>query len=389
MRVISFIISLAVALGVNGATGGAPRISLVTAEPGPEIFELYGHQAVRVVTPQGADLIYNFGLFDFDESGFVYRFLKGETDYLGGVCPTGLFLSGYERRGSRVVEQVLNLTDAEAARMMLLLNDAVSPANATYRYRYCTNNCATRVLDILDSSLTSPVVYPDTVDSRLDTYRKVMRHYNRNYPWYQAGIDVALGSGIDEPIGGRERMFVPVQLMKAAAVARIADGRQLVGATHTLVEGRGDVTQPPTPLLLSPLFWACVVFLFTVVAVCCAMRRGWRRWSWWASLLWGLTGVAGCLSWFLIFISEHEATSPNIIGWWLNPLWLVPAFTIHKLRRFTTWALIVTGIMSLVTLSAWIAGVQAINASLLVMCVTSLVLSTGYLLTVFLHRKQS
>lgn len=360
----------------------APRISLVTADPGPEIFELYGHQAVRVQTSDGADLIFNFGLFDFDQPGFVYRFVKGQTDYMGGASPTSLFLAGYEQRGSRVTEQELNLTPAEAVRMYNLLLDAVSPENTVYRYKYCTNNCATRIVDIMEQSLDAKPVYPD-VDSDLSTYRTVMRRYDRSYPWYVMGVDVALGAGVDSTIGPRERMFVPMQLRKTAAGTRLSDGRTLVKEERTLVEGRGDVTEPPTHFLLSPLFWAWLMLLVTLVIVYRAMRFGWCPWRWWAAVWFAMTGIAGFLSIFLIFVSEHEATSPNILGWWLNPLWLIAAVTIwfRALRRFTRALLTLLSVMGLAMLVAWNFGAQNVNMALLLLCVNTMTLSVSYALT--------
>lgn len=359
-----------------------PVISLVTAEPGPEVFELYGHQGVRVNTPGGMDLTYNFGVFDFNSPNFVYRFVKGETDYMGAIFPTSLFLSEYEERGSKVTEQVLNLKPYEALRMAGALNEAIRPENAVYRYKYCTDNCATRVLDILESSLSSPVSYFDA-SPELDTYRKVMRRYDSAYPWYVLGVDVALGGTMDTVIGTRERMFVPMELMRSAADARLADGRKLVKQTNILVPGRGDVTEKPTPFLLTPVFWAWVILLFSLVALSRAMRHGWSRWRWWLCIWWTLCGAAGALSTFLIFISVHEGTSPNIIGWWLNPLWLIPAYTIFvpRWRRFTRCVLVMLSIMTGAMLLAWNISPHAVNGALMLACVTTLALSCGYILT--------
>lgn len=360
----------------------APRISLVTAAPGPEIFELYGHEAVRVVTPQGADMVYNFGLFDFNAPNFVYRFVKGETDYMAGVVPTSLFLGDYERRGSQVVEQELNLTPAEARKMAALLDEAVSEDNYIYRYRYCTNNCATRIVDIMEASLSAKPQYAD-VSPDLRSYRDVMRRYDSNYPWYVMGVDAALGSGIDKKVTPRERMYVPMELRSTIAATSLSDGRKLVKKENLLVEGRGDVTLPPTPLWLSPLFWAWLLLLATLLIVYRSMRRGWKPWRWWLSLWFAVVGIAGCVSMFLIFVSEHEATSPNILGWWLNPLWLVAACTIWfpRARRFTQTWLTMLSVMCGTMLLAWNLGAQQVNMPLVLLCSSTLVLSVSYALT--------
>ena len=60
------------------------RVSLVTLYPGSEVYEVYGHTELRVQDSYG-DFFFNYGLFDFNSPGFVYRFVKGETDYLCGA----------------------------------------------------------------------------------------------------------------------------------------------------------------------------------------------------------------------------------------------------------------------------------------------------------------
>lgn len=359
-----------------------PRISLVTAAPGPEVYELYGHQAVRVQMPDGRDMIYNYGLFDFNEPNFIYRFVKGETDYKGGVSSTNFFLSDYEERGSQVTEQELNLTPEEAVRMAQLLEESVKPENATYRYKYCTDNCSVRILNIMEEALGSNPQYPN-LHPELLTYRKTMRHYDYTYPWYALGVDMALGSEIDRPITPRQRMFVPMELLEIARATKLADGRPLVKSEQILVEGRGDMTLPPTPFLLSPLFWAWILLLFNLLVVYQGMRYGWGPWRWWLTIWFSLTGLAGLLSMFLIFISIHEATSPNILGWWLNPLWLIAACSlwVKQWQRFNKAFFSFLSVICGAMLLAWGFGAQYNNVALMLFCVSTLALSASFALT--------
>ena len=69
-------------------------VSLITCYPGPEIFELYGHEAIRV-RGEGMDSVWNYGVFNFREPNFVYRFVKGETDYICAGYPFEWFLPEY------------------------------------------------------------------------------------------------------------------------------------------------------------------------------------------------------------------------------------------------------------------------------------------------------
>ena len=304
-------------------------VSLLTCSPGPEIYELYGHEAIRV-KGEGRDSVWNFGVFNFKEPNFVYRFVKGETDYLCVGYPTEWFLPEYEQRGSRVVEQELNLNDAEARRLLKMLQTNALPQNRKYRYNYVKDNCATRIWRMMENAADSKVVYPDSV--RYGTYRNEMRAYNRNYPWYQFGIDLALGVDIDSAINAKDEMFVPVEMERMIGGAHFADGRPVVKATNILVEGVPDATLPPTHWWAGPLFWCIVVSVLLVITGISDLVR--KRVTRWVYSLWFLIlGLAGCVVTFLVFVSEHEATTFNILILWLNPLQLIMAFTVWKQKR--------------------------------------------------------
>ena len=228
-------------------TGDSIRISLITCWPGSAVYELCGHEAVRVRTA-GTDSVWNYGTFDFNAPNFVYRFVKGETDYMLTSYPFAWFMPEYIGNGRRVVEQELNLTPEEARRFLQLLRNEALPQNRTYRYNYVLDNCATRIIDRLDEAIGTPVVYTDSV--KYGTFRKEMRDFHRDYPWYQFGIDLALGSGLDKPLRGKQEMFVPIDMMERVATAQLPDGRPLCSKTTVLNEGVADATAKLTPALI-------------------------------------------------------------------------------------------------------------------------------------------
>ena len=67
-----------------------PEVSLITCAPGKEIYQLEGHSALRIKRPGSYDVAVNWGVFDFNAPNFVYRFVKGETDYIGVSYPFSL-----------------------------------------------------------------------------------------------------------------------------------------------------------------------------------------------------------------------------------------------------------------------------------------------------------
>lgn len=356
-------------------------VSLITCFPGPQIFELYGHEAIRV-RGLGRDSVWNYGIFDFREPNFIYRFVKGETNYIGAGYPFAWFLPEYQERGSRVVEQDLNLSQPEAQRLLSLLQTSILPENRRYRYNYVKNNCATRIYQMIDSVVTSQVIYPDSVV--FGTFRNEMRAYNRNYPWYQFGIDIALGSGIDYPLNAREEMFVPVEMMRMADGARLADGRPLVRTTRIINEGNGDVTLGPTPWYATPLFWSFIILAAALLI--CTYDLSHRHITKPAYFIWFLlTGIAGTIVAFLVFISSHEATSPNTLILWLNPLQLIMAVCVlwRKLSPLATALACYNIVACTCILAVWPFQHQSANPAIFPLLGATLLLAFSYTIIVW------
>lgn len=296
-------------------------MSLLTCAPGCEIYELEGHTGLRLRT-DSIDIVANWGLFDFASPNFVYRFVKGETDYMAGICPTELFLAQYIYEKRRVTEQVLNLTPTQANRVMELVMENCAPQNRVYRYNYVRNNCATKPVAVIEAVVGEPIEFGVPAQAcENDTWRTVMRRYHKNYPWYQFGIDLALGGGLDYPLAKDEDTFAPPVLEWKLARAKIG-GAPLVKETNVIFPGYHDATLPPTPWILTPMA-AGLAMLLVSLGTLFAIVRYRRYWRVWISAYFLLAGVAGCVITFLVFFSSHEATSPNWLLVWLNPLQLI------------------------------------------------------------------
>lgn len=361
---------------VEAAMADSLTVSLITCYPGPEVYELYGHEAIRV-RGEGRDSVWNYGVFDFRAPNFIYRFVKGETDYMCVGYPFAWFLPEYEKRGSKVVEQDLNLSQDEAKKLLKLLQTESLPENRTYRYNYVKDNCATRILSRIDESVKSPIVYPDSISH--STFRNEMRAYNRDYPWYQFGIDIALGSGIDYPISSRENMFVPIEMMNKAGEARMLDGRKLVRESRVIIEGVPDATLGPGNPLLAPLPVFCFLALLTALLCLWNLKR--EKLTRWVYVVWfSLLGLTGCVVWFLVFISTHEATSPNTLLLWLSPVQLIAAATMAS-RRLSKAGVIMAwyNIIAVAsTLIVWPFQKQSANPAFFPLMAISLMLAATY-----------
>lgn len=351
-------------------------VSLLTAWPGPEVYQLCGHSAIRI---RGAevDSVWNYGVFNFDEPNFVYRFVKGETDYMLVGYPTMWFMPEYLSEGRKVLEQDLNLTQDEAWKLRSLLQTEALPQNRTYRYNYVKDNCATRITDRLAQATDARLIFPDTI--AYGTFRREMRAFHRDYPWYQFGIDLALGSGLDRELRANEEMFVPTVMSDRYAKATLSDGRRLVSDTRQLTPDSGHATLPPTPWYLTPNFWSVICFILIAAF---SMFMAWkRRILRWLYCLWfALIGLGGCIIAFLVFVSDHEATSPNMLLLWLNPLQLIVAVCVlwpraHWPVDIMAWYnIVVLGILLII----WPFQLQSANPAFFPLMGATLALSIVY-----------
>ncbi|MCM1037284.1 MAG: DUF4105 domain-containing protein [Bacteroides sp.] len=319
-------------LATWAAASAAPSdttVSIVNVYPGRIFYELEGHSALRITMP-GADMAVSWGQFDFNTDDFLYRFVKGETDYCVALIPWDRFVAAYARDGRRIVERRLDFDAAQRHRLLALVTDNLRPENAVYRYNYVKDNCATRPLRLVELAAGDTLrLAPSAAEAWSSawpvTYRNVMRHFHRNYPWYQLGIDLCLGSGVDYQLDRRETTFAPA-LLDGQIESATAGGRRIVGDSIVWVDTAPDAAvEPPTPWYLTPAaVFALVLAAMAALTVRDLRRRRVTRWA--DAVLYGIFGLAGLLLTFLIFISVHEATSPNWLYLWLNPLCLlVPA----------------------------------------------------------------
>ncbi|MBD5342546.1 MAG: DUF4105 domain-containing protein [Bacteroides sp.] len=300
--------------------GEVPRISLLTALPGEEIYELEGHTGLRVRSAD-ADYVVNWGIFDFNSPGFVYRFCKGETDYLCAAYPSEFFFDDYARQGRQVIEQQVMLDSIQTMRLIGLLESNLRPENRVYRYNYVKDNCATRPLMLIEQALGEPLIASGGEET---TFRREMTEYHRDFPWYQFGIDLALGCGIDKPIGRREAIFAPVRL------ARELEGNPHIGPIVT--HGEQKIVHSRTPFLLTPV---ALGWLMLILALALRGKAG----KVFDSVMFGLFGLTGCILFFLVFFSSHEATSPNLLLLWLNPLCFLGAIIpwLKSAKKLKVW----------------------------------------------------
>ena len=357
------------------------EISLVTCYPGSRNYELYGHTMIRVQI-EGQDLLFNYGIFNFKQSGFIYRFVKGDCDYSLAAYPMQYLTQGYEDR--KIVEQVLDLDDAQKVDVISFLWNNVQPENAVYRYGWAYNNCATKPRDIIENAVGGSLEYGNPKRGEA-TFRSIMAYFDKNYPWQQFGIDMVLGYDLDHKLDYREQMFSPIILMEAMADAtQERDGKRIpvVKATNILVEGGDEgAVLGPTPMVLTPMF-VLTLLLVIVLALTIKERLGKRHYRWLDSVVFGVYGLVGVLVAFLTFVSSHYGTSSNLHIVWLHPLLLLPAIMewIKRMRPLVAIIHVVNALLIVLLAAGWYWLPQSGNMALVPMAGISLIRSVNYVI---------
>lgn len=311
-----------------------PRVSLLTCSPGVEVWQQYGHTAIRFEDEErDIDVVFNYGLFDFQAPHFVWRFCLGQTDYIVGVEPYTSFYKEYVERGSSVTQQTLAFTPEEAVRFLELITRNCQPENRTYRYNFLYKNCSTMARDILWQAMDSPAAIART-DSV--SFRTILHRHNAAYPWASFGIDLLLGAEADRPVGRDLQEFAPGVLEESFALAR-RGGLPLVASTTVVAP-----TAPlPAPFRfpLTPIQTMIIVLLLTAIVCTFELLTQTRQW-WYDILLYGLQGVAGVIITFLFFFSTHPTVGTNVLAVLFNPMvFVLLPFMLRQARlRRRPWA---------------------------------------------------
>ncbi|MCM1021133.1 MAG: DUF4105 domain-containing protein [Muribaculum sp.] len=365
------------------AQSDSVEVSLLICSPGQEVYELEGHAGIRLRNKSaGYDVVVNYGLFDFQSPNFIYRFVKGETDYMVGATDFSNFCPLYLAENRSVTEWPLDLTAEEANRLVALVATNLRPENRTYRYNYVLDNCSTRPLEMIERAVGRKVDFVDPGVSDGWSFRRAMEYYHRNYPWYQFGIDLALGSGIDYTISAREKAFAPVLLNEMMADAKFEGGDRRLAKGDAIVHLPDKLFKPEEsrPLAVTPLRLGIAIFVLSVAVACVDIRR--RKVSCWVdAVLMGIYGLTGCVLAFLVFVSTHEATSPNMLLLWLNPFCLIVPALIY-IKRYSSFVLkyeIVNFVLLLTMAIAWPLFGQRGNIAFVPMIAADAVLSARYI----------
>lgn len=297
------------------------EVSLVTCSPGEELYEAFGHTAIRIHDPNwGFDVVYNYGTFDFNQPNFYWNFVTGRSMYMLATNRYSNFVRAYQYYNRSVREQFLDMTLQQKQALLDKLTWNAQKENREYLYDYFFDNCSTRPRDIIMEALDGEIEFDTTYLSknRLSIRELTDLYIIDEQPWGDLGIDLCLGTRIDQPATAMQYMYLPEKLEEAfdhSYISRNGQRVPLVERKQTTFQAAPVVEQkswfvPQIVFVAILLFSAVFLTIFRVAGKSTRIFEG---------LVFMITSFIGFNGIFLWFFTNHYAADYN----W-NILWSLP-----------------------------------------------------------------
>lgn len=315
--------------------------SLITCDPGDEIYSLFGHSAIRVKNEtKGIDIVYNYGTFDFQTPNFTIKFMRGKLPYKLTAYGFDRFLDEYNYYKRGVREQLLNINTEQKKALISFLENNIQPENAEYKYDFFFDNCSSRIRDVFETTCNLDQQYKgDTIM----TYRDQLHQYQKSHPWIELGIDMIIGSKADKTSNVRSQMFLPDYLHDNLKHVKKGDAFFLEQSKALLTFEDTKLKRNQKPLFRPLTANILIVVLFVILLL--LKKEQWIKII--AKTWYFIAGTGGLVIIFLWFFTDHLATKDNWNILWLNPLFYVLILKTSAMRNLVKLTLSVTSIIAL------------------------------------------
>jgi len=319
-------------------------VKIAVIGPGDELYFWWGHIGLVVEDDvSGLTRFYDWGVFSFDNENFFLNFAFGRLLYSCMVSSAEWNLSLYKRTNRDITLYTLDLSLDKKVEIIRFAENNVLPENRDYYYHHFRDNCATRVVEILDMALDGQLRAEFGGTPGRYTLRQHVRRHTWFNPFFDWMLNFLMGQDIDVPITVWDEMFLPSEIAVRLSDFRYTDSggnpRSLVSGVETVNTSVGrsavlDVPRNPWPeaLLVSLLLSQLLVFFY--------LLHGGRKVFEIAigivqSLLGLFFGISGSVLFFMTLFTDHDYTYHNINILFVNPLFLA-AIPLGLIFAFST-----------------------------------------------------
>jgi len=339
------------------APGEQFEVYLMTMGPGDQVWERFGHNAVGIRNrATGADVVYNWGVFDFAAPDFVPRFLRGEMRYSVEPYDARATIAFYRSINRSVTVQELALTPEQRVALKEFVEWNALEANKHYRYDYFVDNCSTRARDALDKALGGLLQRQFAANGSGRSFRDEARRLADADVLY-TGIDIGLGAPSDREMTRHEALFIPMRLQDALREVQVPDGS---GGTRPLVTSERELFRATRPAELSApenhqgRYALIGLALTSVLALLARLSPRVERA---AAVAWcALCGLLGLLLVLLWGFTQHTWAYQNMNLLFLNPLWWGLAWIVWRRGALQARARAFVGVVGVLALFGIVLG---------------------------------
>ncbi len=360
------LLSVNVALAQANMLSNTAEISVLTIGAGSSLNDAFGHSAFRVKDPtKGYDMVFNYGVYNFQTPNFYLKFAQGKLNYLLGLNYYDDFYQAYVSQNRSIEEQVLNLSQTQKQKLYDYLLNNYKPENRAYLYDFFFDNCATKIKDVTQIALNNKVVFNTPEPFIPQTFRDLIYKNVKKNTWGSLGIDLALGAVIDQKASAEDYMFLPENIHAFFNFATVKpDNTKLVKTDRVIFS---KINHPiSSSFTTSPLFILGLLGVFILYITFSDYKKQTQT-KWLDIVLFVVTGVIGLVILLLWFATDHKATHQNY-----NVLWafVLNVFMLGQLLKhkpnawFVKYLKLLIIMLCLLTLH-WLVGVQVFAISLI------------------------
>ena len=342
------------------------KISILSIGEGPSLVDAFGHTAIRVKDAQlKNDIVFNFGVYDFNSPNFYSNFVKGRPEYKLAIQNYSNLIQNYIRQKRYIVEHQLNLDQNSTKIIIDLLVEKLN--DPYYIYDYFRDNCTTRAANIVIDKTNNKFKDDKLKSEAILTYRDLIHRKINENSWAALGIDLCLGAIIDKKINTRETFFLPENLMN---YLDFFEGgmikRNIIYSPESEISYRENL---PSPLRINLLLSLIIV----VITIFNFKSNKWNKSL--DTLIFIISGLIGILIIYLWFFSNHFAGAQNFNFLWAFPLNFALIFAIYK-NKIPNWSIGYIKLLIILIILLflhWTTGVQKYNLTLLPIFVALLI----------------
>ncbi|MDR2343157.1 MAG: DUF4105 domain-containing protein [Spirochaetaceae bacterium] len=306
-------------------------VKIAVIGPGDELYFWWGHLGLIIEDElSGTSKFYDYGVFSFDNENFFLNFAFGRLLYTSTASNTGDILRHYIMTNRDVTVYTLNLSAKQKESIMRAAERNILPEYRDYLYNHFSDNCVTRITNLLDDALGGQLYgMAENTPGRF-TLREHVRRHTYFSPFWDWLLSFIMGQNIDLPSTVKQEMFLPSEVGRVLQTFYYIDDSGVKKPVTDSVEVVNISKGRPAVLEKPRIQWPYELCLGSAIALALLlfmlMSKKYKSWR----VLHGLSqsflglvfGIAGTVALFMAFFTNHDYSWHNINVIFLNPLLL-------------------------------------------------------------------